>query len=401
VADTDHSFLRWREVPKGVWLLGIVSLLMDISSEMIHALLPLYLVTVLGTSTLTVGIIEGVAEAIAMVVKIFSGSLSDYLGKRQLLAAIGYGLAAFTKPVFPLAPSLGWLVTARFVDRVGKGIRDAPRDALIADLTPADLRGASYGLRQSLDTIGAIVGPLAALTFMLVLADNFKLVFWIAVVPAFLSFAVIAFGVRDPARAAGTATVRAPLSRAEMMRLGRDYWLIVGVAAVFTLARFSEAFLLLRAQSVGLSLALVPAVMVIMNVVYTSSAWPVGVLSDGIGRYRLVAGGFAVLAVADIVLALASNIVSVGIGVALWGLHMGLTQGLLSSLVADTAPADLRGTAFGMFNLVTGAATLLASVIAGALWDVIGPGGTFLAGAAFTALALVALPIVRGSLRGK
>jgi MFS family permease len=390
-----RSFLRWRDVPPGVWALGLVSLLMDLSSEMIHALLPLYLVTVLGASAFTVGAIEGGAEAIAMIVKIFSGSLSDTLGKRKLLAAVGYGLAAFTKPVFPLASSLGWLVAARFIDRIGKGIRGAPRDALIADLTPPQLRGASFGLRQSLDTIGAVLGPLAAMGFMLLLAGDFTLVFWIAVIPAFLSFAVIVFGVSDPERPSGSRTVRSPLSRRELGRLGTGYWLVVGVAAIFTLARFSEAFLLLRAQSIGMSLALVPIVMVVMNVFYALSAWPAGALSDRVGRLGLLAGGFVLLVIADVVFALASNVGLVCLGAALWGLHMGLTQGLLASLIADTAPADLRGTAFGMFNLVTGIATLAASMIAGALWDVIGPSGTFIAGAAFTAAALVALPQLR------
>src|SRR5271166_5400639 len=389
-----RSFLSWREIPGGVWALGFVSMLMDVSSEMIHALLPLYLVTVLGTSMLTVGLIEGVAEALAMVTKIFSGALSDYLGKRKLLAAAGYGLAAFTKPVFPLAPTIAWLVAARFIDRIGKGIRGAPRDALIADLTPADLRGASYGLRQSLDTIGAVLGPLAAL-LLLVLADNFTAVFWIAVIPAFASFAVIVFWVSDPDRPATTAAARSPLSLSELTHMGGAYWLVVGVAGVFTLARCSEAFLLLRAQSVGVSLALVPVVLVIMNVVYSLSAWPVGALSDRFGRYNLLAGGFALLLAADLVLAFANGIAVLGIGVALWGLHMGLTQGLLASLVADHAPEPLRGTAFGMFNLVTGIATLLASVIAGALWDAIGPTGTFLAGAAFTAVALAVLPATK------
>jgi MFS family permease len=390
-----RSFLSWREIPGGVWALGFVSMLMDVSSEMIHALLPLYLVTVLGTSMLTVGLIEGVAEALAMVTKIFSGALSDYLGKRKLLAAAGYGLAAFTKPVFPLAPTIAWLVAARFIDRIGKGIRGAPRDALIADLTPADLRGASYGLRQSLDTIGAVLGPLAAMLLMLVLADNFTAVFWIAVIPAFASFAVIVFWVSDPDRPATTAAARSPLSLSELTHMGGAYWLVVGVAGVFTLARCSEAFLLLRAQSVGVSLALVPVVLVIMNVVYSLSAWPVGALSDRFGRYNLLAGGFALLLAADLVLAFANGIAVLGIGVGLWGLHMGLTQGLLASLVADHAPEPLRGTAFGMFNLVTGIATLLASVIAGALWDAIGPTGTFLAGAAFTAVALAVLPATK------
>jgi len=380
-------------------MLGLVSLLMDLSSEMIHALLPLYLVTAFGASALAVGAIEGVAEAIAMIVKIFSGSLSDYLGKRKLLAAIGYGLAAFTKPIFPLAGSLGWLVAARFIDRLGKGIRGAPRDALIADLTPPAVRGASFGLRQSLDTVGAFLGPLAAMLFMLLLADDFTDVFWIAVAPAFLSFAVIAFGVSDPDRPHGLSATRTPLSRPELRRLGRAYWLVVGVASLFTLARFSEAFLLLRAQSIGLPLAMIPLVMVVMNVVYAGSAWPAGVLSDRIGRYGLLAGGFVLLAIADLLLAFGGGIAMIIAGVVVWGLHMGLTQGLLASLVADTAPADLRGTAFGMFNLVTGLATLTASVIAGALWDVAGPSGTFLAGAVFTVAALLVLPLARHVVR--
>ncbi len=398
--DSPRSLFRWREIPGGVWALGLVSLFMDISSEMVHALLPLYLVTVLGTSTLTVGIIEGIAEATASITKIFSGALSDYLGKRKWLAATGYGLAAVTKPVFPLASSIGWLVAARFVDRVGKGIRGAPRDALIADLTPEGARGSAYGLRQSLDTVGAVLGPLLAVVFMAAFANNFSAVFWIAVIPAFISVAIIVFGVREPERPPGLRKVRAPFSRAELARLNTTYWLVVGVSAIFTLARFSEAFLLLRAQSAGLPLAIVPAVMIVMNVVYALSAWPAGALSDQIGRYGTIVAGFALLIVADLVLALGNSVPTVMIGVALWGLHMGLTQGLLSALVADTAPAELRGTAFGVFNLVSGVALLAASVVAGALWDVIGPTGTFLAGALFTAVALAVLPLARRKTAG-
>jgi MFS family permease len=391
-SDQPRSLFRWREIPGSVWALGLVSLFMDLSSEMIHALLPLYLVTVLGASALTVGVIEGIAEATASITKVFSGALSDYLGKRKLLAALGYGLAAITKPIFPLASTIGWIVAARFVDRVGKGIRGAPRDALIADLTPADLRGTAYGLRQSLDTIGAVLGPLTAIAFMALLADNFQHVFWIAVLPAFISAGIIIFFVSEPRRPKHNDGARAPLLRAELKNLSAAYWLVVGVAAIFTLARFSEAFLLLRAQSVGLSLTIVPVVMVIMNVVYSLSAWPAGALSDSIGRYRLIFAGFALLIVADLVLALVDNVAGVIVGVALWGLHMGLTQGLLSALVADTAPVHLRGTAFGVFNLVSGLAMLAASIIAGALWDTVGPDGTFLAGAMFTAIALIVLP---------
>lgn len=390
-----RSLFRWREIPGSVWILGLVSMFMDVSSEMIHALLPLYLVTVLGVSALTVGFIEGIAEATASITKIFSGALSDYLGRRKWLAAFGYGLAAVTKPVFPLASDIGWLTAARFVDRVGKGIRGAPRDALIADLTPANLRGSAYGLRQSLDTIGAVLGPLLAIIFMAAFANNFTGVFWIAVIPAFISVAFIIFGVHEPERRRGLREVQAPLSRRELARLSRTYWMIVGVAAIFTLARFSEAFLLLRAQSVGLPVTVVPMVLVVMNIVYTLTAWPAGALSDRIGRYGVVTVGFALLVLADLALAIGGSVAVVMLGVVLWGLHMGLTQGLLSALVADSAPDELRGTAFGMFNLVSGIAMLVASVVAGALWDIAGPAGTFLAGAAFTAVALAALPFVR------
>ncbi|MBR0676564.1 MFS transporter [Roseomonas alkaliterrae] len=366
-------------------------MLMDISSEMIHALLPLYLVAVLGTPVLAVGIIEGIAEATAAITKVFSGALSDRLGTRKWLAAAGYGLAAVTKPVFPLATSVGALVAARFVDRIGKGIRGAPRDALVADLTPPHLRGAAFGLRQALDTVGGFLGPLIAILLMWLTAENFTAVFWFAVLPAFAAFALICLAVSDPPRPEGLRRVRAPLSRAEMARLPRAYWLVVGVAAVFTLARFSEAFLVLRAADAGLPAMLAPAVMVLMSVVYAASAYPAGVLADRMDHRRLLLIGLGVLVVADLVLALAPGLAGVAAGVALWGLHMGLTQGLLAAMVADTAPAELRGTAFGVFNLVGGVALLAASVLAGLLWDLAGPAGTFLAGAGFAFLAIVAM----------
>lgn len=392
---TSERFSALKKIPRGVWALGLVSMFMDISSEMIHALLPIYMVTVLGTSALTVGIIEGIAEATAAITKVFSGALSDWLGKRKGLAVVGYGMAAFTKPIFPLAPSIDWLIGARFIDRIGKGIRGAPRDALVADLAPPELRGASFGLRQSMDTIGAFIGPLLAILLMLWTANNFATVFWVAVIPGFIAFALIAFAVREPARPAGLRSVKAPLSRSELARLGQGYWWVVGVAAVFTLARFSEAFLILRAQSVGLPIALVPAVMVLMNIVYAMAAYPAGVLSDRIDRHTVLIAGLMLLVVADLVLAFSTGIIGVAFGVILWGLHMGLTQGLLATLVADAAPAELRGTAFGVFNLVSGVALLAASIIAGALWDAIGPRGTFFAGAAFTTLAIAGMLALR------
>jgi MFS family permease len=388
-----------REIPGGIWALGFVSMLMDISSEMIHALLPVYLVTVLGTSMVTVGVIEGIAEATASITKIFSGALSDWLGKRKLLAVLGYGLAAFTKPAFPLAPSVSWLIAARFVDRVGKGIRGAPRDALVADIAPTHLRGASFGLRQSLDTVGAFLGPLLGIGLMWWTADNFRAVFWVAVVPAFLAFALMIFAVREPARPERLRQVHNPISLAEIKRLGASYWWIVGIATVFTLARFSEAFLILRAQSVGLPIMLVPAVLVLMNVVYALAAYPAGVASDRMNRTTLLIVGLVLLIAADLALALLPSIGGVALGVVLWGLHMGLTQGMFATLVADASPPELRGTAYGFFNLLTGVAMLAASVIAGALWDATGPKATFVAGACLAFLALAGLLGVRGQIR--
>nr|MCU0952990.1 MFS transporter [Burkholderiaceae bacterium] len=355
-------------MPRGIWALGVVSLLMDISSEMIHSLLPLFMVGVLGASALTVGIIEGVAESTALTVKVFSGALSDYLGRRKGLALFGYALGAVTKPMFALAGGIGMVMTARFLDRIGKGIRGAPRDALVADLAPPSIRGAAFGLRQSLDTVGAFVGPLLAVLLMLLLNEDFRLVFWLAVIPGALAVIVLAVGVREPPREHAACAVN-PIRRENLRRLSRRYWYVVAVGAVFTLARFSEAFLVLRAQQVGITAALVPLVMVAMNLVYAASAYPFGALSDRVSHRALLAAGLIMLIAADLVLAFSSGWVGLLAGVALWGVHMGMTQGLLATMVADTAPADLRGTAFGVFNLVSGVAMLAASVIAGLLWD--------------------------------
>jgi MFS family permease len=377
-------------LPAGVWVLGFVSLLMDISSEMVHALLPMYLVGSLGVSVLVVGLIEGVAESTALITKVFSGTLSDYLGRRKGLAVLGYAMGAFTKPVFALASGVGMVVAARFIDRVGKGIRGAPRDALIADLTPPNQRGAAFGLRQSLDTVGAFLGPLLATALMLLWANDFRAVFWVAVIPGLMAVVLLVVGIREPPRAATARPVN-PISRAALARLGPAYWRVVAVGAVFTLARFSEAFLVLRAQQVGIAMSWVPLVMVAMSAVYAASAYPFGKLSDSMSHRRLLALGLLVLVVADLVLAAASGWPVLLIGVALWGVHMGMTQGLLAAMVADTAPADLRGTAYGFFNLLSGVAMLVSSVIAGLLWDGFGSAFTFYAGAGFATLALLVM----------
>lgn len=384
-----------QRIPAGIWVLGFVSMLMDISSEIIHSLLPVFMVTVLGASALTVGLIEGIAEATAMIVKVFSGALSDYLGKRKILAVIGYGLGAISKPLFAVAATTGMVLAARFMDRVGKGIRGAPRDALVADLAPTQVRGAAYGLRQSLDTVGAFTGPLLAIGLMLLWSDDFRAVFWVAVIPGVLSVALVLFGVREPERHAGKKGVN-PVQWRAIRRLSSAYWWVVGIGAVFTLARFSEAFLLLRAHQGGLPVAWMPLVLVAMNVVYALSAYPFGKLSDRMSHAALLALGLAVLIAADLVLAHGDSLVAVFLGVALWGLHMGMTQGLLATMVADTAPADLRGTAFGFFNFLSGVTMLGASVLAGLLWDALGPSFTFDAGALFCLLALAGIALRSG-----
>ena len=399
----DARVATWRAIPRGIWALGFVRLFMDISSEMIHSLLPVFLVSVLGASPVAVGFIEGIAEATASVTKIFSGTLSDYLGRRKLLVSIGYGLAAVTKPLFPLASSISWVLTARFVDRIGKGIRGAPRDALVGDLAPPALRGACYGLRQSLDTVGAFVGPMVAIVLMSTTGDDFRLVFWIAAVPAFIAVTLLIVGVQEPDVVHVSPKARTPLRVSELQGLGAAYWWLVIIAFALTLARFSEAFLLLRAQSVGLAVGLVPLVLVVMNVAYAASAYPVGQLSDRIDRRYLVAVGALVLIASDIVLARATGVTEALLGVVLWGFHMGLTQGLLAALVVDTTPARLRGTAFGIFNLAGGVAMLVASILAGWLWARYGAPATFYAGAAFTLIAFVglALPPRRGWLSAR
>jgi len=382
-------------LPAGVWALGFVSMFMDISSELIHSLLPLFMSTVLGASMMTIGMVEGVAEATASVAKVFSGTISDHFGKRKIIAVLGYSLAAVTKPVFPLATSMGWVFAARFVDRIGKGIRGAPRDALVADITPRGMRGAGYGIRQSLDSVGAFLGPLLAVAFMAWFENDIRTVLWVAVLPAFFAVALLVLGVHEPERAEDPSFVRNHLTTIDIKRLPLRYWLIVLLSLTFTLARFSEAFLVLRAQDVGLAIGYVPMVMIVMNIAYAATAYPAGIAADRFSPRLLLISGLALLVAADVVLAASASPSSVLEGAALWGVHMGLTQGLFAKLVADVAPAELRGTAFGIFNLAGGGALLLASVIAGAMWSALGAPATFLTGATFAMLAVIGLLVCR------
>lgn len=382
-------------VPRTVWMLGFVSLFMDLSSEIIHALLPLFLTTTLGVSVAVVGAIDGVAEATASITKVFSGYISDRIGKRRPLILIGYGMAALTKPLFALAGSAPVVLGARFADRIGKGLRGAARDALVADVTPPEIRGKAFGLRQSLDTIGAFAGPLLAIGLMVAFANNIRSVFWFAIIPAGIAVLLVVVGVEDAAPPSGDATARSPIRLVDLKRLERPFWELVFVGIVFTLARFSEAFLILKATAEGLPLALAPLVLVVMNIVYALGAYPAGRLSDRVSARAILAAGMICLIFADLALATLPGVAGAFAGIALWGAHMALTQGLFVKLVADNAAPELRGSAYGLFNLATGLTMLFASVIAGVVWDRVGADATFLVGGAFALAAMVTLVVRR------
>ena len=384
-----------NRIPRTVWALGLVSLFMDLSSEIIHALLPLFLTTTLGVSVVMVGLIDGTAEATGSISKVFSGYISDRIGRRKPLILLGYGLGALSKPLFALAGSAPMVLGARFADRIGKGLRGAPRDALVADVTPVAIRGRAFGLRQSLDTVGAFAGPLLAIGQMAAFANDMRLVFWVAVVPAILAVLCVIFGVEERTDHATPKPERLPIVFADLRRLDRPFWGVVALGVVFTLARFSEAFLILKVAAEGLPLTYAPAVLVVMNVVYALGAYPAGLASDRVSARILLGGGLACLILADLVLARVSGLVAAFVEIALWGLHMALTQGLMAKLVADRAPPELRGSAFGMFNLAAGVAMLFASVVAGLLWDRLGASSTFLAGACFATVALIGLALNR------
>jgi len=376
-------------IPRGIWILGFVSLFMDVSSELIHSLLPVFMVSSLGATAFAVGAVEGIAESTALIVKVFSGAISDYVGKRKALAVIGYGLGALSKPLFALATTVNGVLVARFTDRIGKGIRGAPRDALVADLAPPEIRGAAFGLRQSLDTVGAFLGPLLGIGLMLLYAGDFRTVFWFAAIPAAIAVLLLVFGVEERGHGAASRATPVPIEWRSLGNLPRPYWLVVIAGGVFTLARFSEAFLVLRAQERGLPDALAPLVFVLMNVVFALCAYPAGKLADRMSGRVLLGMGLLVLVAADVILAFAQDLAAVAFGVAAWGLHMGLTQGVFAAMIAGVAPAHLRGTAFGVFNFACGLAMLVASVLAGLLWDLLGPAATFIAGAGFSMLAVI------------
>jgi len=385
-----------KPLHRSVIMLGFISMFMDISSEIIHSLLPVFMLSVLGISVASIGVIEGIANSLASITKVFSGVISDWLGKRKVLILLGYGIAALTKPLFPLAHGITSIMAARFIDRIGKGIRGAPRDALISDVSSPGTYGAAFGLRQSMDRIGAFIGPALAIILMLYLFNDYRLVFWIAVIPAFISVAFIIFGIKEPKFKKLKEKKEFPIKKKELIKLRKPFWIVISFATFFTLMRFSEAFLLLRGDSLGLAANLTPAIFIVMNMAYAVSAYPIGKLSDKLGKLQLLAIGIFIIIIADLLLALGNNLYFIFAGAALWGLHMGMTQGLLSALIADTSPESLRGTAFGIFHLLTGVALLISSMTAGWLWSAYSPSMTFFVGAIFAITSLLLLALMRG-----
>ena len=381
------------KIPRSIWMLGLVSLFVDTSSELVHSLLPIFMVSSLGASMTYVGLVVGIAESTALIVKIFSGTLSDYFQKRKLLTIIGYGLAASTKLLFPLANSMGLVLTARFVDRIGKGIRGAPRDAMVGDIAPAEIRGACFGLRQSLDTVGAFFGPLLAIAGMIIFAGNIRTVLWIAVIPALISMIILIFGVEEP-KIHYKIDKKPSLQLKEIYNLSSEYWKLVLIAGIFTLTKFSDAFLILKAQAIGFQVTFVPLIMVIMNIIYAFGAYPAGILSDKVNRKVVLLIGIVLLIIANIILAMADDFFMLVLGIIFWGMHMAFTQGLLATMVTDTTAPEIRGTAYGIFNFVCGIAMLLSSIIAGILWDQLGSSSTFIAGAIGAALACICLLVI-------
>jgi Major Facilitator Superfamily. len=380
-----------QRLPLTIWGLGLGSLLMDTSSELVHSLSPVLLVNVLGASVVAVGMIEGVAEGIAAFTKVFAGAASDYFRRRKTLIVLGYALAALAKPLFPLATSASWVFAARFIDRMSKGIRDAPRDALVADITAQTERGAAYGLRQALDSLGSVVGPILAVLLMLALSGKIRTAMWIAVIPGILAVIVVALLVREPHQK--QAAVREPPDWGKARELPPRFWLIVTVGAIFTAARFSDSFLILRARDIGLSASYAPMIIVVLSCICAAGAYPAGVASDRISPRNLLLIGLGFLIAADVVLGVGHSIVPIFAGGALWGVHLALTQGVFAKIISDFVPVDLRGTGFGIFDLARGVAFVIANVVAGWWWRMSGAPAAFFSAAAFATIGGIGLAV--------
>lgn len=387
-----------QRLHRSVIALGCVSLLMDMSSESIHALLPLFMVEALGLTALAVGLLDGFAEALPFVVKPVSGWLSDRFRNRKGLTVAGYGLAALAKPLFALAGGLGLIVTARLIDRMGKGIRGAPRDALIADLTEPRLRGQAFGLRQSMDTVGAILGPVLAAILIGMWLGDYQTAFWFASIPAGLAMVVLVVGVREPR--SRTAAAR-PSESIQTTPLSPAFWAITALAAAMALAKPSEAFLLLRAQAMGWSTGEIPLLLAAMNSAYALSAYPAGRFFDRLGERRLLATSLGALGLALLLLWSGSHPAMLWSAAIAWGLHLGTSQAVLAALISLHAPSARRGTAFGVYAGCLGGAFILNGAVVGVLWSRVDPQVALAFCIGMTGMAAIVESRVRGRLAAR
>ncbi len=386
---SDRPAIKIR-IPRTVWVLGFVSLLMDISSEMIHALLPLFMAGTLGASAIWIGLVEGIGEGTALIAKVFSGVVADRFGHKKRLVFAGYFLGVISKPVFALAGSMPVVLAARFFDRIGKGLRGAPRDAIVADVTDESIRGAAYGLRQSLDAAGAFVGPLLATLLLLLWTEDLRSIFWIALIPGAACLALILFGVEDNV----TPTVNTKRIAWKDLKsvMTPAFVQLVILGTLFSLARFSNAFIVLRAAAIGIEHAWIPMAVVLMNITFSLSSYPFGKLADKLNPMKLLALGMVLLALANLLFAYAENYRILAAGIVLFGMHLGATQGIFSTIISEIAPSEVRATAFGIFNFFSGLALLASGLVAGSLWEYMGAQYCFGGGVVFALITLSLIP---------
>lgn len=368
---------------------------MKISSVIVFTLSPLFMTQVLGASIFAVGILEGILEVITLLARIFSGIISDYIHKRKSIIVVGYIFALISRPFLALATRMEDVFLGRAFDRIGNGLDATPRDALVGDLAPPQIKGACYGLRESLSRAGSFAGALLVMALLWLTEGNFSLVFWIGSIPTVLALMVLVIFVKDsPNQQAQHKKPTHKFKLKDLKKLPLPFWLILLLSGLFMLSNFSGAFLILRAEQTGLDLHLTSLVMIIQNLATAGTAYPVGYLSDKMGRRSMMGVGIVLIVCSDLLLAWGGSLYTILGGVLLWGAEIGITQSILAVFLADTCPQDLRGTGFGLFHFINGCCLLLANVFAGWIWHDVNPSAMFLASAVMASCSAFVLPFI-------